>query len=49
VKTVTINSSGISFADVIAIAREDAKVEISSEALNRMQVSRDQIEALAQG
>lgn len=47
--TVTINSSGISFADVIAIAREDAKVEISSEALNRMQVSRDQVEALAQG
>jgi len=49
VNTVTINSSGISFADVIAIAREDAKVEISSEALNRMQVSRDQVEALAQG
>ena len=47
--TVTINSSGITFADVIAIARENAKVEISSEALARMQVSRDQVEALAQG
>ena len=48
-KTVSINSSGITFADVIAIARENAKVEISSEALARMQISRDQVEALAQG
>ncbi len=47
--TVTINFSGITFADVIAIARENAKVEISSEALARMQISRDQVEALAQG
>ena len=47
--TVTINSSGITFADVIAISRENAKVEISSEALARMQVSRDQVDALAQG
>ena len=47
--TVTINSSGISFADVIAIARDNAKVEISADALARMQVSRDQVEALAQG
>ncbi len=47
--TVTINSSGITFADVIAIARDNAKVEISAEALARMQVSRDQVEALAQG
>ena len=47
--TVTINSSGITFADVIAIARENAKVEISADALARMQVSRDQVEALAQG
>ena len=48
-KTVTINSSGITFADVIAIARDNAKVEISADALARMQVSRDQVEALAQG
>lgn len=47
--TVTINSSGITFADVIAIARDNAKVEISADALARMQVSRDQVEALAQG
>lgn len=47
--TVTINSSGITFADVIAIAREGAKVEISADALARMQVSRDQVDALAQG
>ena len=47
--TVTINSSGITFADVIAVARENAKVEISADALARMQVSRDQVEALAQG
>jgi len=49
VNTVTINSSGITFADVIAIARDNAKVEISADALARMQVSRDQVEALAQG
>jgi histidine ammonia-lyase len=49
VNTVTINSSGITFADVIAVARENAKVEISADALARMQVSRDQVEALAQG
>ena len=48
-KTVTIKSSGITFADVIAISRENAKVEISSEALARMQVSRDQVDVLAQG
>ena len=47
--TVTINSSGITFADVIAISRDNAKVEISADALARMQVSRDQVEALAQG
>lgn len=47
--TVTINSSGITFADVIAISRDNAKVEISVDALARMQVSRDQVEALAQG
>ena len=47
--TVTINSSGITFTDVVAIARDNAKVEISSDALARMQVSRDQVEALAQG
>jgi histidine ammonia-lyase len=49
VNTVTINSSGITFADVIAISRDNAKVEISVDALARMQVSRDQVEALAQG
>jgi histidine ammonia-lyase len=49
VNTVTINSSGITFADVIAISRDNAKVEISADALARMQVSRDQVEALAQG
>jgi histidine ammonia-lyase len=49
VKTVTIKSSGITFADVIAISRENAKVEISSEALARMQLSRNQVDALAQG
>jgi histidine ammonia-lyase len=49
VNTVTINSSGITFADVIAVARDNAKVEISADALARMQVSRDQVEALAQG
>lgn len=46
---VTINPQGITFEDVIAIARDNAKIVISTEALSAMQASRDQVEALAHG
>jgi histidine ammonia-lyase len=49
VKTVTINSSGISFEDVIAIARQNAQIVISADAISGMQRTRDQVEGLAQG
>jgi len=49
VKTVTINSSGTSFEDVIAIARQNAQVVISADAIAGMQRTRDQVEALANG
>jgi len=49
VKTVTINSSGTSFEDVIAIARQNAQVVISADAIAGMQRTRDQVEALAHG
>ena len=48
-KTVTINSSGTSFEDVIAIARQNAQVVISADAIAGMQRTRDQVEALAHG
>ncbi len=48
-KTVTINSSGISFEDVIAIARQNAQIVISADAISGMQRTRDQVEGLAQG
>ncbi len=48
-KTVTINSSGISFEDVIAIARQNAQIVISADAITGMQRTRDQVEALAHG
>ena len=46
---VTIKPKGITFEDVIEIARGDAKVLISPEAIAAMQASRNQVEALAQG
>ncbi|MEN9693269.1 MAG: hypothetical protein RLZZ330_913 [Actinomycetota bacterium] len=47
-KTVIMNSSNVSFDDVIAVARFDAKVEISPEAVTAMEKSRAHIEAMAQ-
>ena len=44
---VTISTSGITFKDVVAIARQDALVEISQESLTAMQKSRDHVEGLA--
>ena len=44
---VIISTHGASFADVVAIARDGAKVVISKESLAAMQKSRDHVEALA--
>ena len=48
-QTVTINSAGMTAADVIAVARHDAKIVISAEALAGMAKTRAHIEALANG
>ena len=48
-QTVTINSAGMTAADVIAVARHDAKIVISSEALAGMAKTRAHIESLANG
>lgn len=44
---VIISTLGASFADIVAIARDGAKVVISKESLTSMQKSRDQVESLA--
>ncbi len=46
--TVTINSSGMTLDDVVAVARLDAPVGLSAEALEGMARTRAQIDALAQ-
>jgi histidine ammonia-lyase len=44
---VIISTHGATFADVVSIARDSAKVVISKESLAAMQKSRDHVEALA--
>jgi len=44
---VTISTNGMTFADVVAIARHNAPVKLSQEALAAMQKSRDHVEKLA--
>ena len=46
---VTISTSGMTFQDVIDIARHGAHVLLSDEAVEAMQKSRDHVEALAAG
>lgn len=48
-KTVILNVSGVSFADVIAVARQNAKVVISPEAIVAISASRKYIEDYAAG
>lgn len=48
-QTVVINSAGMSMQDVIAVARNNAKVEISASALDGMAKTREHIEKLANG
>ena len=45
---ITINSAGMTAADVVAVARNNAKVNISDESLAKMQATREHIEMLAQ-
>jgi len=44
---VIISTTGMTFADLVSIARSDAKVNISQESLAAMQSSRDHVEELA--
>ncbi|MEY4301176.1 MAG: hypothetical protein RJA30_327 [Actinomycetota bacterium] len=46
-QTVTLNTRGVTAADVVAVARHGAKVEISGEAIAAMAKTRAHIEALA--
>jgi len=46
-RTVVIGTSGMTFADVVAVAREGATVQISPESVAAMTTSRAQIDALA--
>ena len=46
--TVTIHASGMTLDDVIAVARDDARVHLADDALAAMATSRAQVEALAQ-
>ena len=48
-KTVTLSTSGVVFADVIDVARHDAKVELSQSAIDAMNASRTFIEGYAAG
>jgi histidine ammonia-lyase len=48
-RTVTINSAGMSMQDVIDVARHDARIEISASALAGMAATREHIEKLANG
>jgi histidine ammonia-lyase len=44
---VTISTTGMTFAELVSIARSDAKVKISADSLAAMQSSRDYVEELA--
>ena len=48
-KTVTLSTSGTTFADVIDVARHGAHVELSSGAIDAMNASRKYIEEYAAG
>ena len=45
--TITLNSSGLTMEQVIEVARNGAKIEISKEALEKMAATRAHIESLA--
>jgi histidine ammonia-lyase len=45
--TITLNSSGLTMEQVVEVARNGAKIEISKEALEKMAATRSHIETLA--
>jgi histidine ammonia-lyase len=45
--TITLNSSGLTMEQVVEVARNGAKIEVSKEALEKMAVTRAHIETLA--
>ena len=45
--TITLNSSGVTMEQVVEVARNGAKIEISKEALEKMAATRAHIESLA--
>ena len=47
VPTVTVGTGPLSFDDVVAVARHDARIEISAESLTEVRRTRAVIEALA--
>ena len=47
--TVSISTAGMTLDDVIAVARDGARVELSEASLTAMAASRAQVDALAQG
>ena len=44
---VVISTSGMTFKDLVAIARDNATVSISAQSIAAMQSSRDHVEGLA--
>lgn len=48
-KTVTLFTTGVTFADVINVARHDAKVELSQQSIDAINASRKYIEEYAAG
>jgi histidine ammonia-lyase len=48
-KTVTLSTSGTTFADVIDVARHGALVELSAASIDSMNASRKYIEDYAEG
>jgi len=48
-KTVTLSTSGVTFTDVINVARHDAKVELSQQSIDAINASRKYIEEYAAG
>lgn len=48
-QTVVLNTSGVTAADVVAVARHGARVEISERSIQAMATTRKHIEALASG
>ena len=45
--TITLNSSGLTMEQVVDVARNGAKIEISKDALEKMAATRANIETLA--